>query len=406
MPNYQIYYNTKCLVGKHFHYVLCLSEAEGMDIKMKRICFFGSSEKIGGTEIYMITVLRLLKDRVRFDYLVRHDYNKIPFEAEIVSCGGKIYREYYSNKERNQKNYISPHEIISHHPEWDGIYLNVQNIHTAYRLLEEAKKVGLTYRIIHSHNNGYMYPIKFKDKLYEIYFQFTRSHIITHYLACSKNAGEWLFGKNININVIPNGVDFALYRKNDTIRKTMRKKYHIADDTILLGFCGRLCRQKNPKMLIDIIAELKKCSIYKLLIVGDGELREELMCHAENCHVEDRILFVGAKNNTNEYYQMMDCFVLPSRFEGFGIVLLEAQAAGLKCYTTDKMVPYETNITGRVTFISSKASADEWAKKIVQEGFDRVDCISILEKSDYSMESMRQKLLKVFDIQGNKIGGV
>lgn len=373
---------------------------------MKRICFFGSSEKIGGTEIYMITVVRLLKDRVRFDYLVRYNYNKIPFEDEIVLYGGKVYREYYSNKEHAKRNYISPQEIISHHPEWDGIYLNVQNIHTAYRLLEEAKKVGLTYRIIHAHNNGYMYPIKIKDKLYEIYFQLTKSHIITHYLACSKNAGEWLFGRKVNINVIPNGVDFDIYRKNDTIRKAMRKKYHMADDSILLGFCGRLCRQKNPEMLIDIIVELKNSPIYKLLIVGDGELREKVMHYAEDCQVEDRILFVGSTNNTNDYYQMMDCFVLPSRFEGFGIVLLEAQAAGLRCYTTDTVVPNETNVTGRVTFISKNASAGEWADQITKGGFDRVDCYSILEKSDYSMKSMRQKLLKVFDNQEqDNLGG-
>ena len=137
---------------------------------MKRICFFGSSDKIGGTEIYMITAVRLLKDKVKFDYLVPHNYKDIPFEDEVISYGGRIYKEYYSNKECNQQNYISPHEIIFRHQEWNGIYLNVQNIHTGYRLLEEAKKAGLTYRIIHAHNNGYMHPISFKDRLYEIYF--------------------------------------------------------------------------------------------------------------------------------------------------------------------------------------------------------------------------------------------
>lgn len=365
---------------------------------MKRICFFGSSESIGGTEIYMITAVRALKNAVKFDYLVRHDYKNIPFETEINSYGGKIYREYYSNKECNQKNYVSPKEIIAHHPEWDGIYLNIQNIHTAYRLLEEAKRASLTYRIIHAHNNGYMSPIKFKDKVYEMYFKLTKEHVITHYLACSKSAGEWLFGRKAKINIIPNGVDFTVYRKNDTIRKSMRKKYHITNDTILLGFCGRLCYQKNPEMLIDIIAKLKNRSLYKLLIVGDGELREALMQRAEDYHVQDRILFVGSTSNTNEYYQMMDCFVLPSRFEGFGIVLLEAQAAGLRCYTTDTVVPYETNITGRVTFISKNASPGEWANRIIEGGFDRIDCTSILEASDYSMRSMRQKLLNVFSI--------
>lgn len=132
--------------------------------------------------------------------------------------------------------------------------------------------------------------------------------------------------------------------------------------------------------------------------VFDGELMESMKLRAIKENVKDKVIFVGSTSNVQDYYQMMDCFVLPSRFEGFGIVLLEAQAAGLKCYTTDKVVPYETNVTGRVTFISGKATADEWAKRIAQGGFDKIPCIEKLENSDYSILNMRKKLFKVFQL--------
>ena len=365
---------------------------------MKRICLYGSSANLGGTEMYMITIVRALKNKIVFDYLIHHACGKIPFEDEIVSLGGKIYREYYFNSERKNKDYISPQKIIESHAEWDGIYINVQRIHTAYRLLRVAKKAKLPFRIIHAHNNNYTSAISFKDKLYEKYFQFTKKSTITHYLACSKGAGEWMFGQNINTIVIPNAIDFKKFQIDEFVRDYMRKKYEICNETVIVGFCGRLCYQKNPEFLIDILISIKTIPQCKLLVIGDGELLEVMKSRVIKEKIEEKVIFAGATDNVQDYYQMMDCFVLPSRFEGFGIVLLEAQAAGLRCYTTDKVVPYETNVTGRVTFISEKNSAEEWAEQIVEGGFDRVSCLEKLEKSDYSLSNMQKKLLNLFGL--------
>lgn len=368
---------------------------------MLRICLYGSSACLGGTEVYLITMVRELSDKIRFDYLIHHDVGKIPFEDEIVALGGKVYREYFMHRERKCAGYISPKNIIRNHPEWDGIYVNVQRIHTAYQLLIEAKKAMVPYRIIHGHNNGYSGSISLKDKLYENFFKLTKKTTITHYLACSKSAGDWMFGKTTSATVIPNAVNFTKFQMNDDVRNQMRSKCGIERNTIVLGFCGRLSYQKKPEFLIEIINELKKNPRYKLLIVGDGNLTEVLQKRAAECGVSDKVIFVGAADNVSDYYQMMDCFVLPSRYEGFGIVLLEAQAAGLRCYTTDKVVPAETNVTGRVTFISQEASAKVWADIIEAGGFDRVNCQEELEKSDYSLKLLKKKLLEVFELNNS-----
>lgn len=364
---------------------------------MKRICLYGGGKNLGGTEIYLITLVRALKDDVVFDYLIRHDYGEIPFENEIISYGGKIYRQYYRNSERNLPDYLSPKEVLDMHPEWDGIYLNLQKIDTSYRLLLEAKKKGLSYRIIHSHSNmNDLRKRRIKDQIYNLFFMITNKYVVSSFFACSSLAGKSMFGNNSSFDVIPNAVDFSKFQLNDTVRAKKRKEFHICDDEIVIGFCGRFAPEKNPEFLIEIFHEIKKMNHKcKLLLVGQGELETVLRQKADHLNILNDIIFAGSVLDTQEYYQMMDCFVLPSNYEGFGIVLLEAQAAGLRCYTTADVVPKETNITGRVTFISASKSAAYWAETILKNGFERKNCLDILEKGDYTIDGMRHKFLNV-----------
>ena len=218
---------------------------------MKRICIYGGGGNLGGTEIYLITVVRALKDEVTFDYLIRHDYGPIPFEDEIISYGGRVYREYYRNRDRNLPDYISPKKLFEMHPEWDGFYVNLQCIDTSYRLLVEAKRKGLSHRILHSHNN--MNDLKnrpFKDQIYSLFFMLTKNIVVSRFLACSTLAGRSFFGKHTNFDVIPNAVNFSKFQLNHITRERMRKEFHVCDDEVVIGFCGRFDHQKNPDFLL------------------------------------------------------------------------------------------------------------------------------------------------------------
>lgn len=362
---------------------------------MLRIGLFGSSSQLGGTEIYMKTLIYLMKDKIIFDYIIPHDCEAIPFESYVQSLGGKVYREYFTHSERRLKNYISPHELITKHPEWDGIYLNVQDINTSYRVLVAAKKNNLKYRILHIHNNDRCNET-LKDMIYRQYFKISKNYVISHYFACSKNAGIWAYGKKINFLVIPNGIDIGHFKESNKHNLMLRKKYNINKRQIVIGFCGRLSEQKDPLYLLDIFSELVKKIDAILLIIGDGPLKKEMKEKINKEGLTKRVIFIGEVKDSAEYYSMMDCFVLPSKFEGFGIVLLEAQAAGLRCYTSKGVVPQETNVTGRVNFISKNKNPDEWAARIIENGFDKKDNYLILENSPYSLKSMKRALDKVF----------
>lgn len=364
-----------------------------------RIAVFGASGNYGGTEAYLLAFCRQMEGAaVQFDFLFSHSVKEISYADDITSRGSNIYKEYYMFSESHLPDYISPKELFDRHPEWDGIYINVQKIDTTYRLLVEAARRKLPYRIIHAHtyDNRKKTP---KDKLFEVWFKLTKRGTVTDYLACSRLAGENMFGK-CDLTVIPNAIDFQKFAPNQNVREQMRKRLGVTENQTVIGFCGRLCYPKNPEKLIDIFANLhKRLDGSRLLILGDGEKREELEEKVKNDGLLDSVFFAGAVTNVADWFQAMDCFLLPSRYEGFGIVLLEAQAAGLRCYTTKDVVPDETNITGRVKFISGDAPPEKWAEEILSDGFERKNCLEILMKSDYTLSKMKEKLMKVFGMR-------
>ena len=235
------------------------------------VAIFGASENYGGTEAYIMTLYKQLDHSVvKLDFLFHHSVINIPYETEILSNGGKIYKEYFMYSERHLHNYISPRELFDRHPEWEGVYINVQKIETSYRLLVEAARRKLPYRIIHAHNNDNR-KMGLKDKIFKEWFDLTKGKVVTHYLACAQTAGFNMFG-SCNLSVIPNAIDFQNFAPDNEKRKKMRECLGLADNQIVLGFCGRLCYQKNPEKLIDIFAAIYKRDIrFRLLILGDGD---------------------------------------------------------------------------------------------------------------------------------------
>lgn len=367
-------------------------------VRMRRLCVFGMSDNLGGTEVYLMTLYRELRRRnadIQFDFLLRHEAGVVPYEKEILELGGRLFREYYTRSERRSPGYLPIETLFDRHLDWCGVYLNVQNIHTAYRLVEEAAKRKLPYRLIHAHNSGYERKPTAKEKLYEIYFHQTVRRSATALLACSKEAGQWMF-RGMPFTVIPDAVDFSRFYQDEKIRKKVRNDLQIADETVVMGFCGRLAEQKNPLFLLDIFEKFRQIEPDSLLlIVGDGELEKAVRKKIREQKLDEKVILTGSVTDVNPYLQAMDCFVFPSRYEGFGIALLEAQAAGLRCYTTDQVVPGEVNQTGRVTFIQADVPAAEWAGKIQQGGYDREDCQNVLEKCPYSTGSLYHRFMQV-----------
>jgi len=366
-------------------------------MKVIRVLQVGLTSNLGGTEAFVMNLYRHIdRSRIQFDFLVDHD-KKLPFEEEIVEMGGRIFHEYYYLREKDKPDYISPEQFFARHTDIDAVHLNVQELNTLIRILQAARNVGIRTRILHSHNAGYMHERNIKQKLYEIYARTRLKQLVTHRLACSDEAAEFLFRAKGQHMVIPNAIDVKKFEYNVTRRQAIRSDLGIAEDEILMGFVGSFNYQKNIGFLLDIIRECVRINDkYKLLMLGQGELYEEAQGIIKANLLEKHVLCLGNKPNVNEYLSAMDLFLLPSRFEGFGIVLLEAQANGLVCFTSRDVVPKTANVTGNVTYLPLEDGAESWAKEICEGKAARYDGQSLLSNSHYDIDRMIERVEKIY----------
>ena len=179
-----------------------------------------------------------------------------------------------------------------------------------------------------------------------------------------------LFWKEIyekgKVKLFPNAVDMEKFQYNEFLRSRIREKYGIKEDELVIGHIGRFTQVKNHIFLLQIL----KCMLGKkmkarLMLVGGGELLEEIKEEARKLGIFNNIVFVGNTNKTFEYYQAMDVFVLPSFYEGIPVVAVEAQCSALPCILSDN-IDKSCKIFEDVQFLSLDVPIEEWINSILE----------------------------------------
>ncbi len=265
---------------------------------------------------------------IQFDFLyfseVENDFSK-----EIKQYGGNIYnigKPYfsisYSRKVKNFfKNHYNQYKAIHCHPLFSYIFF-----------ANHAKVYGINHVIQHSHTTQYSNKKISAIRNY-IIIKLSR-FFVTDYIACSKNA-TIVFPKckRESSFILNNAIDSKKYMYNPKSREKIRQELNIPFDYKVIGHIGRFSSEKNHKELLRIF----KLYHYKepksvLVLVGDGKLKQEILCDIKKLDLESSIIMTGIRNDVNVLLSSFDFFILPSIFEGFGIVAIEAQASGLMTY--------------------------------------------------------------------------
>lgn len=310
----------------------------------------------GGVESMVMTYYRHIdKSMIQFDFIVDNDSRHVPYK-EIENYGGRVYSiSPYQNinqyKRDLKKVFASyPYTIIHSH-------INALSVFP----LNAAKKAGIPVRIAHSHSTAAAGETA-KNAVKNVLRPFSTLYP-THYCSCSRGAGEWLFGKKISegkkLTIINNGIEIDRFQFKQAERKKLRQELQLTGKYVI-GHTGRLCFQKNQTFLIELmdkLSEREKDTV--LLLVGDGPDRQKLMKQAVKAGIENKVIFLGNKTEVSQYYQAMDIFLFPSRYEGFGISAIEAQISGLPALLS-KNVPAEVGLTQRCNFLSIEDNLDEW----------------------------------------------
>ena len=341
----------------------------------------------GGLETLLMNYYRHIdRTKVQFDFLVHRSFES-DYDREILELGGKIYR-------MPRLNPFSPKYLAS----LDAFFEE----HTEYRVvhshfdcmsaipLKAAKQHGVPFCIAHSHNSNQERNLKYPLKLW---YKRQIPRYADKLFACSSAAGKWMFD-GAPFSVLNNAIDAKAFSFHAEKRNAARAEFHLDPETLLVGHVGRFLTQKNHGFLVDAFRELlKQRPNANLLLVGDGDLQEEVKAKARQYSIDDRIIFAGVRSDVADLMQAMDVFVLPSLFEGLPVVMVEAQSAGLPCVISDK-VPDECIIVPKLVCVQPLDSgATEWAGQILKmSGCKRLDTFEQIRASGFDIRDNAKKL--------------
>lgn len=361
--------------------------------------------EVGGIESWLMNLLRLRNPEVQFDFVVMA---KGSLEKNVIELGGNILRiplgvpAYFRIPPELRKIMLEGNYDVVH-AHWYDFSGNI---------MQTAAECGIPVRIAHSHSvQGKDHSLISKAKIcYHRLITVPKLwKYATNLLGCSRNAGEFAFGKRLwqkkgpkemvycGIPLEPFDVDFDPEK-----RLRLCRDFDIPEDAVIIGNLGRLCYQKNQKFLVEVFSELaKRDERYVLFIGGNGELRKSLESQISKFGLEKRVFMPGNCYNVPELIcHLFDVFCLPSYSEGFGLAMLESISGGLYCVCSD-VFPREfiDAIPDRITKLSFSDSKSKWCdaieegirkKKLPREG------VSIVRKTPFTIESSMENLLKVY----------
>ena len=331
-------------------------------MKQKRIHvaqIVGNAEN-GGVEAMVMNFYRFIDHtRLSFDFFM-HGNSSIITSEEVEKYGDRIIQI------PSIKNIFKYKRVLKQNfndNNYDIIHSNINT--TNFVPLGVAKKAGIKVRIAHSHSTGNnKEPIR--NLIKYLLKPFSKVNA-TDFFACSKKAGSWLFGKKFYdaglVKLINNGVDFKKFAYNEDLREEIRNSLGIRKENFTIGHIGRFKTQKNHVFLIKLFSELKKLNNnVVLMLIGNGKKMQRIKRMVEKQKIND-VHFLGVVSNPQDYYNAMDCFVLPSLYEGLPVVGVEAQCNGLKAFFSTNTTR-EARLLDSTEYISLKIGPKEWAKKI------------------------------------------
>ena len=328
-----------------------------MENKTIRILNIVPNMRAAGIETFIMNVYRNIeREKVQFDFLV-HDEKKEFFDDEIENLGGKIHRLTFKD-DKNIFKYIKDlNNFFKNHKEYQIVHGHMQSMMPLYLLIAKINKVPI--RIAHSHNGNYEKTLK--GFILHVFSRFSKL-FSTHNWACSKIAGEYLFGKS-KFDIYYNGINVEKFKYDLNLRENVRKKFNIENKIVLLHV-GRFELQKNHEFLINLFE--KYCSINKnaiLLLLGEGKLKNKIQDLVSAKGLKDNVIFMGIRDDVNEIMQAADFFLLPSLYEGLPVVGVEAQYSNIRCLFSNTITE-EVKISNQAIFLKTNDEYDSWIKSI------------------------------------------
>lgn len=352
-----------------------------------------SLEGSGGVQKRLLdNYMNMNRNEVVFDFIVHgHDSGELIPIAE--NMGSKVFIV-TPKKESLCRNLLEIADVMKC-GHYDIVQCHMEQA-SAF-IIPIAIKYGIKVRIVHTHL-AYIPASPLKTVANRIMASVINC-TATDFWACSRDAGKWLFFKDRkDLRVIPNAIDVDKFKFDPEKRTQMREKMHIGCDECALVNVGRLTAQKNHSFMFRLVKELKKRKFnFKLFLIGDGELKEELRAESKMMEIDDKIVFLGTRNDVGDILQAMDVMIHPALFEGLGNVLIESQAAGLPVIASATGIPKETCITDIIQYVSTD-DVTEWIAQILRwSKIQRTDKSDEVIKANFDVKEQGKNLQLIYE---------
>ena len=339
----------------------------------------------GGQEMFILNLLKNISDpEIQMDVITPYICDNRSFEEALAARGGKLIQlgmDFAPGKSR--RSLLKPVSEVLKAGAYDAVHIHSGSISVLAYCALAAHQAGSRRILVHSHCTAIP---SLKHDLIRLAFSPFLSIYPTDWLACSREAGADKFPKDIvekKLVVVKNGIDLQKFQRNNVLGQEIRIELEINPASFVIGHVGRFSQQKNHLFLVDAFAAVHKQKPEScLLLIGEGELEAAVKEHVNTLGLNHCVFFTGAIDNVSEYYNAMDCFAFPSLFEGFGYVLLEAEANGLPCLISDA-VPDDAVINSNVTKLPLEKSL--WVDRLLQaESLERIEDQSAIKKAGFS----------------------
>lgn len=364
---------------------------------MKKVLIFAPTAPSSGITQYVLNILgKMDSEDIRFDIL---SFRNQRLKKWAEEHGG----EYFEFDISPYKHPVLYRKFLKQvfSRGYDAVHYNISAISTIL-IFKYAKKYSNARLIVHSHACS----IEAQSQLR--YRVFTNVHKALRIAAnrysdckcaCSVIAAEWMYGKKAakNAIILNNAVDIEKFSYSESDRNALREELGIKTKYVL-GHIGRFAVPKNHSFILDVFAEvLKRNDDCTLVLVGNGELENQIKQKAEDMGLNEKIVFVDFQEDIYRYYSLFDLFLMPSLFEAFPITLVEAQANGLKAIVSDT-VTSECNLTGLVEFYPLSKGCADWAEKNIEilENCGRIDVSDAIREKGFSIKSQAETVKKLY----------
>lgn len=356
------------------------------------------TQNFGGIESLLSQVSKKIdRDKFQYDFIAIGDAD---YQKMIVNQGSRIFVLSDKSILKFKNEFIS---IIKKH--YDIVHFHKNSLANYLPILWTKFYSNKSKIILHSHNTAPSINSWRMEVLHSINKKLF-NNIPDYKIGCSLKASKYMFMPKDKFKVIYNGINIEKFTFSLKNRQKIRKKLGISQEDFIIGNIGRFSKQKNHKKLVQIFYELHKLKPNsKLLLIGEGELKEEIRSLSKKLGLQNYIKFLGHKDNVNEYLSAIDVVLMPSLYEGLSIASVEAQCSGNTLFLSDT-ISKESAITKNVHFFSLSNSNYEIANYILQNYHKlskekRLSQAEIVKKK-YDINNTVKEISSIYEELGNE----